>query len=247
VKALGGSELENPRLAGVEACPVALLTRKCSPGGGRGALDLLHVAVEEPSAAEWRHVAGPGPRVAVVQEDDDVLRRQHSEPIVEFVVADVELGAARDHVGGSQGLVEAVVLVAVLVPHLGSVTRVPDDDVVAGSGVLDQPPRDALLDGRLRRLAVDHHAPVPLGDAGAHDQDVTVPPGVVLGAGQVASLGVLEVDVVADPDDEGPVGGRDSLSGPEGQEGHHGGEDEEARQGLSGGDLAHVSLSISSL
>ncbi len=213
---LRGSEFEHPGFACVEARRVRLVAERPACGRRRP-LDLAEVTGEQTAATERRHVPGPGTGVAVVQGDQDVFRREHSEPAIEGVVADIVLRARRDHVCRGEGLVQAVFLVPALVPHLGPVPGEEDRDVVTGARALREPAGDALLDGVSRRVVIEQQPDIVLGHVVAHDQHVTDPPCVVLGAREVTPLDIAEVDVVADADHQRPVRQRRPLLRSEGE------------------------------
>ena len=77
---------------------------------------------------------------------------------------------------------------------------------MSGSRVLHEPTGDALPDRGLRRVLIGGgHADVALREASPHDEHVAGPAGIVLGAREVATLCIVQVDIAADPDDERPV------------------------------------------
>ncbi len=218
---LGGRQLEDRGAPGVES-RLVLLARQGPPGHALGLLHRVDVSGQLPRPRKGRYIPRSGTGRAVVEDDHDVVGGKGVQPLAELVVADVESRRGGTDVRGCEGLVEPVVFVPAFVPHLGAVARVEDDHVVSRAHTRWKPFRERALDSRTRRLLVEEHKDIALGEGVLGQQDVSYGPGVVLGARKVTPDLVVVVDVVTDADDHRPMRGGGALSGAESQQGQGG-------------------------
>ena len=221
LEGLSRRQLQNSAAAGVEA-RLVFLSGEC-PAGDRGGLgDVVDVPAELPGTGEGCHVPGAGPGVTVVQDHKDVRGRESGEPLAELVVSNVEFRRLGAHVRRGDGLVQTVVLIPAFVPHLGAVSGEEDRDLVLWTGHVGEPLGETFLDGIPRSILVQQHADVLDGEAPPFNENVANDSSIALRPGEITSRGVLEVDVIADPHDECPVGRGGALGRPKGEQGDNG-------------------------